>query len=75
VEGLTIPAHLTINEPQGKADCSVCRMGVTATGSRVPAMLAAFIASHAVHRGETPTGLTASGRMSRAARDVLLPEN
>ena len=66
-------SHISINESEGKADCSVCHTGVTAPPSfgGIPRtdMLAAFVVQHAVHtKAGSPSGLTATGRASKAAR-------
>ena len=74
---MTIPDHLTVNEGQGSADCTVCGTGVNVPGLRFgyasrTDVLAAFIVAHAVHdkRGR-PDGLTPSGRARPAAARVL----
>ncbi|HET6916626.1 MAG TPA: hypothetical protein VFH56_11105 [Acidimicrobiales bacterium] len=66
-------SHITLDEPAGKADCSVCGTGVTAPPSfgGVPRadMLAAFIVQHSVHtKAGAPSGITPTGRASKAAR-------
>lgn len=66
-------SHIAINEAEGKADCSVCRTGVTAPPSfgGIPRidMLAAFVVQHAVHtKAGVASGLTAAGNPSKAAR-------
>jgi hypothetical protein len=68
-------SHIAINEAEGKADCSVCQIGVTAPPSfgGVPRanMLAAFVVQHSVHKDKRPTGLTPTGRASKSARAHL----
>jgi hypothetical protein len=71
---VNIPANITLDEKAGKADCSVCHIGVTAPPSfgGIPCsdMLAAFVVQHSTHtKAGKPSGLTASGRPSKAARD------
>lgn len=72
---MNIPAHLTIAEADGTADCSVCGTGVTAPESfgGIPrtTMLATFIVQHAAHRGKVATGLTAAGTATKAAQAAL----
>lgn len=68
--------HITLDEPNGKADCSVCGTGVTAPPSfgGIPRadMLASFVVQHSVHtRGGVAAGLTAAGRASKAAREAM----
>jgi hypothetical protein len=75
VSGLS---HVSINEAEGKADCSVCQMGVTAPPSfgGIPRsdMLASFIVQHSVHtKAGNPSGLTSTGRPSKAARQAFAP--
>ncbi len=68
-------SHITVDEPAGKADCSICGIGVTAPpsfgGIPRPDMLAAFVVQHAVHKAGQPAGLTPTGRASKAARELL----
>lgn len=69
-------SHIALNEAEGKADCSVCQTGVTAPPSfgGVPRtdMLAAFVVQHSVHtKAGVASGLTATGRPSKAARAYL----
>lgn len=69
-------SHITLDEPAGKADCSVCGTGVTAPRSfgGVPRadMLAAFVVQHSVHtKAGVAAGLTPTGRASKAARAYL----
>ena len=68
-------SHITLNESEGKADCSVCHMGVTAPPSfgGIPRanMLASFVVQHSVHTKGAPSGLTATGRASKAARVAM----
>jgi hypothetical protein len=69
-------SHITLDEAGGKADCSVCKMGVTVPPSfgGVPRsdMLAAFVVQHAVHtKASNPSGLTATGRAPKAARAYM----
>jgi len=65
--------HIAVDEAGGKADCSVCRTGVTAPPSfgGIPRtdMLVSFVVQHSVHKGGQPAGLTPTGRVSKAARD------
>ncbi len=73
---MNIPDWITLDEPNGKADCSVCRMGVTAPpsfgGIPRPNLLAAFVVEHATHsRAGRSNGLTATGKATKAAREVL----
>lgn len=69
-------SHITLNEAEGKADCSVCHTGVSAPRSfgGVPRadMLAAFLVQHAVHtKAGRASGLTAAGNATKAAREAL----
>lgn len=69
-------SHISINEAEGKADCSVCQMGVTAPPSfgGIPRsdMLASFIVQHSVHtKAGNPSGLTDAGNPTKAARAYL----
>lgn len=71
-----VPEHITIDEAAGKADCGVCQVGVTAPLSfgGIPRanMLAAFIVQHATHtKARNPSGLTAAGNATKAARAAL----
>ena len=73
---MRIPEHITLDEQAGKADCSICCIGITAPptfGGIVRAdMLAAFVVQHATHsKRRTPTGLTSTGRATKAAREAL----
>jgi hypothetical protein len=66
-------SHIALDEAAGKADCSVCGTGVTAPPSfgGIPRtdMLAAFVVQHSVHTAKgVASGLTATGRASKAAR-------
>lgn len=69
-------SHIALDEAAGKADCSVCQIGVTAPPSfgGVPRanMLAAFVVQHAVHtKAGKPSGLTSAGNATKAARAYL----
>jgi hypothetical protein len=69
-------SHITIDEAEGKADCSVCKTGVTAPPSfgGIPRsdMLASFLVLHSVHtKAGVASGLTAAGRPSNAAREFF----
>lgn len=71
-----IPSWIKVIEHSGQADCSICRTGVTAPPMFGPIpraeILAAFVAQHATHtKTGRPSGLTSSGKVSRAARAVL----
>lgn len=73
---MRIPEHIALDEQAGKADCSKCKTGITAPPSfgyiaRVD-MLAVFVIQHATHsmRG-VASGLTASGKATKAAREAL----
>lgn len=72
---MSLPDWITLDEPNGKAYCSACQMGVTAPPSfgsiPRPNKLAAFIVGHATHKDGAPTGLTSAGRATKAAREVL----
>lgn len=76
---MNVPDWITIDESAGNADCSVCTIGMTAPPSfgGIPrtTVLATFVVQHATHatrRGVAmPTGLTATGRATKAAREVL----
>ena len=76
---MNIPDWITLDEPSGKADCSVCSLGVTAPlsfgGIPRSTVLATFVVQHATHaprRGfPMPTGLTSTGMATKAAREVL----
>ena len=66
-------SHIKLDEANGKADCSVCKTGVTAPVSfgGIPRtdMLASFVVLHSVHtKAGVASGLTATGRPSKAAR-------
>ena len=67
--------HIAVDEAAGKADCSVCKIGVTAPASfgGIPRtdMLAAFVVQHSTHKAGRPTGLTPTGRPSKAAREAF----
>lgn len=68
--------HITIDEFQGKADCSICSIGATVPESfgGIPRsdLLASFIVQHAVHtKAGVASGLTATGRASKAARTAI----
>ncbi len=75
---MNAPEHLTINEDKGTADCTVCKTSATFPESfgAIPRsdLLASFFVQHAVHtqRG-VPSGLTAAGKPTKAARAVLEP--
>lgn len=69
-------SHLTLNEADGKADCSVCHIGITVPPSfgfvTRNDMLAAFIVQHSVHtKAGAPAGLTDGGKPTKRARDYL----
>lgn len=69
-------SHITLNEPEGKADCAVCQTGVTAPvsfgGISRTDMLASFLVQHSVHtKTGVASGLTATGKPSKAARAAL----
>jgi hypothetical protein len=69
-------SHIAIDEAAGKADCSVCGIGVTAPSSfggiSRTDMLAAFLVQHSVHtKAGVASGLTAAGHASKAARAYL----
>ena len=69
-------SHITLNEAEGKADCSVCQIGTTAPPSfgGIPraTMLAAFVVQHSVHtKAGVASGLTAAGNATKAARQAL----
>ena len=69
-------SHIALNEAEGKADCSVCNTGITAPRSfgGIPQanMLASFVVQHSVHtKAGYASGLTASGRASKAARIAM----
>lgn len=71
-----LPAHITVDDAAGKADCDLCKMGVTAPPSfgGIPRhdMLSAFIILHSSHaKSGVPNGLTPTGRPSKAARSAL----
>lgn len=73
---MNIPDHITLDEDTGMADCSVCKFGVTAPVSfgGIPRadMLASFVVQHATHtKSGKPTGLTVTGRASKAAQAAL----
>ena len=72
---MTDLSHIAIDEAAGKADCSVCKTGVTAPPSfgGIPRsnMLATFLVQHSVHANGKPTGLTRTGRASKAAREAM----
>lgn len=72
---MTDLSHITIDEAAGKADCSVCGIGVSAPpsfgGIPRPQMLASFLVQHSVHSRGKPTGLTPTGRASKAAREAI----
>lgn len=68
--------HITLNEADGKADCSICQVGVTVPPSfgGIPRadMLAAFVVCHAVHtKSGRANGLTSTGRATKAVREQL----
>lgn len=70
-EAATI-GHVVLDEANGKADCTLCRTGVSAPPSfgSIPRtdMLAAFVVQHSVHtKAGVASGLTPSGRPSKAA--------
>lgn len=70
-------SHITVDEDAGKADCSVCHMGITAPPSfgGIPRsdMLASFLIQHSVHtKAGNASGLTSSGKPSKAARLALM---
>ncbi len=73
---MNIPPHVTIDEANGKADCSVCGIGVTAPISfgGIPRsdMLASFMVQHSCHtKAGVASGLTATGRISKAGRVAM----
>ena len=75
-EARYMPAWIRIDEAAGEADCGLCNMGITAPAMFGPIpranMLASFVVLHATHseRG-MPSGLTRTGRISRAASQAL----
>lgn len=73
-------SHIAINEAEGKADCSICQQGITAPASfgGIPRadMLASFLVQHSVHtKNGTASGLTSTGKPSKAARTYLMGAN
>jgi hypothetical protein len=73
---MTGMSHIVMDEASGTADCSICRMGITAPSSfgGIPLadMLASFVVQHSVHtKAGSPSGLTATGRATKAAREAL----
>ena len=72
---MKIPEHIVIDEDNGTADCTVCFTGLDAPESfgGIPraTLLANFVVQHVVHKGRMPTGLTASGKPSKAAREAM----
>jgi hypothetical protein len=80
MSAVAVLPHVTIDEAARKADCSVCHVGMTMPGVTfgpidATDMLASFVVLHAVHtkRG-APSGLTAAGNATKAAREVLRGE-
>ena len=71
----SIPEHITVDEGSGKADCAVCKTGITAPpsfgGILRPNLLASFVVLHSVHSKGRPSGLTPGGRARQTARDAM----
>lgn len=80
MSAIPVLPHVTVDEEARKADCSICKVGMTMPGVtfgpiQASDMLASFVVQHAVHdkRG-VPSGLTAAGNATKAARDAVLRE-
>lgn len=73
---MNFPQHVTLDEDSGKADCSICGIGVTAPlsfgGIPRSTMLASFVVQHSSHtKAGVASGLTATGRISKAGRIAM----
>lgn len=70
-------AHVTVDEDAGTAYCAACSIGMTVpqrTFGPVARtdLLASFLTQHSVHtKAGAPSGLTPTGKPTKAARDAL----
>ena len=76
---MNVPEYITVSVTihATKADCQVCHTGMSVPTASifgaefVRGMLAAFVTAHTVHdRRGTTSGLTPSGRHSKAFREA-----